>query len=706
MPRPTHRLLAALAFTLPCLPALAADPAPAPAAPVAGEKLGDVVVKAPLDQAREELAPELGADLHTFGPDQIATTPMGEAAPLSQLLLLAPGVVQDSYGQVHVHGDHNGLTYRVNGVLLPEGLNGFAQELDSRIIGSATLITGSLPAQFGFRTAGIVDVQTKTGAQLDGNEFSLYGGSHETAQGGWKVGGQAGKLDYFAVTSFSHSNLGLENPTDRAEAVHDRTNQEKLFACLSWNLDETSRISLIAHASNADFQIPTVPDAAPAYTLAGHAPINSSGLDENQNEKNSYGVLSYQKVDDGISFLASAYSRYGQLHFTPDTNNDLIFQGVATDNKTCFFTNGAQVDLALDMGKTHTLRAGLIGAYTAESQNTATSVFTVDTFGNQTSTTPTTVNADDRNWALESAAYAQDEWKLADNLTLNYGLRFDLFRANFDSESQLSPRVNLVWQVDEATTLHAGYARYFSPPPAQRVSNHTLAQFAGTTNEPENTGNDPVQVERSHYFDLGASHNFTKAWQVSLDGYYKRAQNLNDLGQFGNAIILSPFSYRRGEVLGADLGTAYTHDGLSLFGNLALVQTSARDINSAQYLFENAELAYIQSHDVHLDHESTWTGSSGASYKWGDNLAYADFLYGSGLRKGFANTETGDSHAVVNMGYQRQFHVEGLHSLTLRFDVLNVFDQTYQLHDGSGIGVGAPQYGQRRSFLGGVTVAF
>ena len=71
-------------------------------------------------------------------------------------------MVQDSFGQVHVRGEHNNLTYRVNGILLPEGLNGFGQELDTRLIQSVTLIDGTLPAEFGFRTAGIVDVTTKS----------------------------------------------------------------------------------------------------------------------------------------------------------------------------------------------------------------------------------------------------------------------------------------------------------------------------------------------------------------------------------------------------------------------------------------------------------------------------------------------------------------------------------------------------------------
>ncbi len=69
---------------------------------------------------------------------------------------------------------------------------------------------------------------------------------------------------------------------------------------------------------------------------------------------------------------------------------------------------------------------------------------------------------DTRNNALEAGVYLQDEWKLTPTLTLNYGARFDEFAANFDNEAQLSPRVNLVWKVDDSTTTATSATRGIS----------------------------------------------------------------------------------------------------------------------------------------------------------------------------------------------------------------------------------------------------
>ena len=109
-------------------------------------RLHEVVVTSDLDRTRDLIAPSLGAVTYTLGPSQIQSTPQGENAPFNQVLLRSPGVVLDSFGEEHVRGEHGDLTYRVNGVLLPEGLNGFGQELDTRLIRSVTLIDGTLPA--------------------------------------------------------------------------------------------------------------------------------------------------------------------------------------------------------------------------------------------------------------------------------------------------------------------------------------------------------------------------------------------------------------------------------------------------------------------------------------------------------------------------------------------------------------------------------
>jgi outer membrane receptor protein involved in Fe transport len=677
-------------------------------APQTTGKLPTVVVTSNLDQARNQISPSLGADAYTLGPAQIQAIPEGQNTPFQQVLLRMPSVVMDSFGQEHVRGEHANLTYDINGVLLPEAINTFGQELDTRVIQSVTLIDGALPAQYGFHTAGIIDVTTKSGATLPYNEVSIYGGGYDTYESAVQLGGVSGKLDYYFMGDYKHDDIGIENPTPSYRPIHDDTSQERGFLYLAYHIDDTSRVSLLLNGSYQDFQLPNTPGVPPAFTLAGVPNADSQLLNETQNEQDYYGVISYQKSADDLNLQASYFTRFGQIHFVPDTPNDLIFQGVASDVLNGTTTNGAQFDASYNLSRQHTLRAGFILEYESENLDTSTSVFPVDSTGAQTSDVPFDVTDDSGNTALSTGVYLQDEWKLTDKLTLNYGGRFDDFDANFDKENQFSPRVNLVWKADDLTTFHGGYARYFVTPPPQNTPPSTIDRFAGTSNAPQVFDDAPPVVERSDYFDIGVSRQLAKGWKVDGDAFYKMSRNLIDEGQFGTPVIFSPFNYRIGHVDGAEISTTYDQNGFSAFGNFAWVQTSATGISSQQFLFTADELAWIDSHNVHLDHESEYTASAGVSYAWRNDRVYLDLLYGSGLRSGFANLDVEPQYYPVNIGWEHIFRPGDIDRgvVRLRADVINLFDESYQIRSGTGIGVSAPQYGQRRALMFGLAYDF
>ncbi len=108
-----------------------------------------------------------------------------------------------------------------------------------------------------------------------------------------------------------------------------------------------------------------------------------------------------------------------------------------------------------------------------------------------------------------------------------------------------------------------------------------------------------------------------------------------------------------------------------------------------------------------LDHDSQFTGSrSGISYTWKHDFVYLDFLYENGLRKGFANEQKLAQYYPVNVGYEHTFPLQGRQALKFRFDIVNLLDENYEIRDGSGIGVGAPQFGARRGFYAGLSYDF
>jgi hypothetical protein len=704
-------------WAIPCLTvAHAADPTQ----PVAtnqdtgGQDTGNLsmdidVVSKRLDVARQQIQPSLGATTYNFAPAALDNIPQGENTPLNQVLLQAPGTAQDSFGQIHLRGEHANVQYRLNGVELPEGLSVFGQVIEERFARSLSLITGALPAQYGFQTAGVVDIQTKTGLTNPGLSLSMYGGSWNWLQPSAEYGGHAGPVDYFITIDGLHNDRGIENPTASFNALHDTTNQFHGLATINGIIDPDTRISLILGGFAGNFQIPNNPGQSTlGLNVNGITSFNSAALAETQTESTAFAVLSLQKHIDTVDVQVSLFNRTSSLHFSPDWIGDLLFNGIAQQASRQDVATGVQADGSWRINDAHTLRAGFLAQVEQATADTNSSVLPVDASGAQTATTPLGIVDDQNSSGGLYGVYAQDEWRLLPALTLNYGARFDAVE-EFTHESQISPRANLVWKPVTGTTLHIGYARYFVPPPFESLTPETIAKFLGTTAAPEVAQDSTVRAERSNYFDAGISQVVVPGLTVGLDAYYKTSKNLIDEGQFGAPIILTAFNYAHGIQTGVELTASYDRGPLSLYGNLAWSRAMGKDINSAQYNFSAADLAFIQDNFIHLDHDQTWSGSAGAAYTLRQDSPYptrvsVDLLVQSGLRAdgGVPNGIALPSYATANLSLVQRVGT----GTNLRLDVLNVADAVYQIRNGTGVGVGAPQYGIRRSILVGITHRF
>src|SRR5882724_2550150 len=678
--------------------------------------LNSIQVNAALDKSRNQLSPDIGASQYVISGEAIEQLPLGDATPLNQVLLQAPGVVQDSYGQLHIRGDHEDIQYRINGVIIPESIGGFGQALDTDIIERVQLLTGALPAQYGYRTAGVVDITTESGAHRHGDEvsdsdlvsgkISVLGGSYGTLNPEISLHGSADRFSYFFTGEFLQNDIGIENPTAANNAIHDHTDQVKGFGYLSYLLSDEARLNFMFGVTNNRFQIPNNPNQDPAYTLDGVNGFDSAKLNERQREVTHFGVLALQGKFGTTDYQFSLGQRYTSVNYHPDPVGDLIFNGVAGTIDRSNRANTLQADLATPFGDAHTLRYGIYVSDEHPVSNSILAVFPADANGNQTGSTPIQIvdNAPHIS-ARTYGVYVQDQWNLTDKLTMNYGVRADKVDA-FVTESQLSPRLGFVYQATDATTLHAGYARYFTPPPAELISPTDIALFQGTTNQLPTNVNAQTLSERSHYFDVGASQKVGDNLTLGLDAYYRKVHNLLDEGQFGAALIFSPFNYNDGRVRGLEFTSNYTNGNFSVYANVSWSRAMGKQVVTGQYNFGQGELDYIATHWVHLDHDQRLSGSGGVNYDWDGTKLGADFLYGSGLRADFANSAHLPGYYQVNLSANRDFELPAIGKTNIRIAAINVTDKVYEIRDGSGIGVGAPQFGPRRGVYVGFTKQF
>src|SRR5271156_990598 len=655
-----------------------------------------------LDLARNSLSPQTGGSVYKFTEQAITDLPQGNSTSLNDVILQAPGVVQDSYGQLHVRGDHANVQYRINGVQLPEGITGFGQVLSPRFAQSISLLTGALPAEYGLRTAGVIDIKTKDGSLDNLADVDFYGGQRGTTQPSFEYGGSKGNFSYFMTGQYLGTDRGVEPPTSGPTAIHDTSNQGSGFGYFSYFINSTTRLSLITGAAVNHFQIPANPDQPQVFMLAGVPTYPSAKIRENQTEQNYFAVLALQGVvGENIDYQIAPFSRYSTVTFNPDHVGDLIYQGAASKVFRSDWGSGFQIDTAYHGIANHTFRLG--GYFDAERAEIDNHESTFPAIGGVQSSPIPISFVDDiglQTWIY--SGYIQDEWKLTPKLTFNYGVRFDLYDGLVRAD-QASPRAAFEYKLFKGTTLHAGYARQLPPPETELVQVNNIRQLAGTTGAAPSKGNGTPTVERDHLFDAGITQDLLPGLNVGIDSYYKKASDLIDEGQFGPALIFETFNYAKGRVWGTEFTGSYTHDNLYAYENFAYSVAQGTQVESGQFNFTPAELSFINSHYIFLDHDQTFTNSAGAVYNWRGWTFSIDSVYGSGLRSGFANTGNLPFYIQVDAGITRRVPIPNNGGvLEFRGAIVNLADHTYLVRNGTGIGVFADQYGPRRAIYGGI----
>jgi hypothetical protein len=258
----------------------------------------------------------------------------------------------------HVRNEYANVQFRINGIIIPEGVSALGPVLDTNFIRTMSLLTGTLPAQYGLRTAGVLDIIARSFA-VPGGEASLYGGSRQTVTPSVDYGGSFGNSEYFVTARGNWNALGLENPSASPNAIHDQTQQGKFFGYSSTMLNDSTRFSTISAVSYSTFQIPSNPDQVPLGDF-GPTSYNSALINEKEFDTYVVNIAALQKKGTDGDMQVAVFSRYAKINFVPDIFGDLVFNDVASNVVRESLLNGIQLDTSYNVSERHTLRGGFV----------------------------------------------------------------------------------------------------------------------------------------------------------------------------------------------------------------------------------------------------------------------------------------------------------------------------------------------------------
>jgi hypothetical protein len=665
-------------------------------------------VRAARLRAQNDLS-HTGASKYTFTDRDVTNLPTGKYTSLNQVMLQIPGVTLDQNQEIHIRGEHMGIQYQINGILLPVDINSdptFTQLLNSFFIKNVSLLDGILPARYGYRTAGVIDITTKNGCQQQGGDFTILGGQRSTVEPSFELGGCKANFGYYVTGLYLHNDIGFSSATPAPDPIHDVMNQGQGFGNFTYQLEPAARLSLMSGFTANDGQFPNRPDMPPLYQLEGVNPENypSTAINSSLEQQDYFAVLALNAAPAADLDYQLAYAiHYNSSQFNPDPVGDLIYQGVASNVFDSDLSNSFQGDLTYEPLQSHSLRFGFyIGEYGVEADDRSL-VFPVGAQGQQLQKTPITVGSNLNRIVVVGGVYAEDTWHITDKLGVSFGTRWDIV-SGFSNGDQLSPTINFFYQLHPGTTLHAGFARYLQVPNFQATPPGIIAAFKGTSGAVGVGGNPFPVPERDYYWDAGFIHRLSPDLKLEQDNYFRLDRNYLDEGQFGFVPIEAPLNYSRGYGWGTENSISYNGENLSARLNFTAAREEDIGVDTAQFNFDPDELTYVDSHYFVLDHTALFTVSGGIAYRWHDWLFAMDTLFNTGLRAGFANTEGLPNVWQVNLAAAKQLNIPRFGRITDRVMLLNILDRTNLIRPPNGIGVFQSAYGPRITVYNALTI--
>lgn len=662
------------------------------------------------------------SETYSLSRKEVEELPRGNNNDLDQVLLTIPGAAYGALKQVHIRQEHSNLQFRIDGVPIPDTISTvFSDVISPRTWERADIILGGLEAQYGNRTAAVIDITSKSGTKPGFGSLQYFGGSNATINPSFEYGGKVGeKFRLYIMNSYTSTNRGIEPPTLGKSVYHDDHWRNQTYLRGDYQQDNSNNFTWLFLNSVARYQIPTVPGLAANPTVVGllqaqapgYTSAASQDVNQFQQENNQYGHMVWRHDVNASQFFGLAgYFRQTRATFITDPFNSLAYTPAPAEpfstasQDRMGYSLGVRLDYTNKLTSQHLLKYGFQIDRTQAVNKTRIFAFARDPATTDPTGPVIGIDGDRRLIGWREEFWVQDQYTPTDKLTFNLGLRYDQIQALTD-DWQISPRLGVTYKADESNVFHVFYGRLFTPVSLENVA-FLVPNTVGTTAEPENLTTNTPKPERSHYTEVGWYHAFGRLATLQITGYYKVNENQADAGQFGTTPLLNYFAFERGWQRGIDgILKVNLTENLTGRANVAWGQSKGYGLQSGHFLLEQAEINDINSKGgVFADHMQSMTSSAALTYRFLERSTVSgQMLYGSGLRTADPGAKTNSTHmpsyTIYNTSLTHEIPLPYSQRLLLGFDIVNVFDQHvfYNSSEGS-IGLGVAHANMPRSFF-------
>jgi len=564
---------------------------------------------------------------------------------MEALVVGTPGFAQDENGRYHFQGAHSEQSYVVDGQPISDQIGiTFSNSVDPRILQSAEVIYGNVPAEYGEKIAAVINLTTKSGLGQGAIKGDVHVGAarFKTYDVGASAGGGSSRFGYYFSLDGSKSDRFLDPPN--FDNLQNHGDTERFFLRLDLaNEGSTSSLRLSGLLGRTKRDVPNTF----SQELAGT---------DNRVETNDWNanlgwqiILSPKAVLDTTAFARNnRYTYYG-------SPND---PSVITNSKRSLDNYGVQPVLTVQAGASNEVKAGAI--YKSYPIKERFSFGITDPSLNDPAADGYNLNLAPYDLTRGGAVFLFDKAKTItylagfvedtlrfSNLTAQVGVRYD--HANFPlTESQLEPRVGLAYYVPATKTVfRISYNRILITPEYENVlfssseEASRLAPPAVQASRELGQGLILVPAARQNVYDAGIQQAIGSKLRLDVDFWERRVRFVADQAQFQNTGIVFPVAFDHGRLHGwnvrldlAPLG------GLTGYASVGHVRAVYNPPLAGGLFLDTGALDAITGGPFVIDHDQNLQIQSGLNYAFGKSGFFiaASGRYDSGLVTGADET--------------------------------------------------------------------
>ncbi len=494
-------------------------------------KLPTVNESATVSAANTLIDPDRAGSVSQIGPDQIQIRLSSiPGRSVQDLVNSQPGWLYEGNAVLHPRGSEYQTQFVVDGIPLTDNRSpSFGPPMDADDLQSLSIYTAGIPAEYGRKMGGVVEVNTIQDAQggLHG-QVMLSGGSFDSA-------GAAARGQYtWGKNTFGASASGAMTYHYLNPVVPQNYSNTGTLGDFSGNYERDvtpkDRLRFIVSHELARYDIPNeqVQQAAGQRQTADNIETMGTASYQHTFSSNSVGDFRVMARNNANGFNSNQNSTPVEI-FQQNSFSEVYFKGTAT------ISHGW-----------NEWKFGFESDNTFLNENFRYHITDPSQYAHGTAIDFTfTGNRPD----LEQSIFVQDQIHFK-NWTINAGVRWDHYQLLLNRQA-LDPRISISRYLPSAgLLLHVSYDRIFQTPSAENILLSSSAAVESIS--PANFFRLPVEPSQGNYYEGGLTKVVYEKVKLDANYFRRRLTNYADDDQIDNTSISFPIAFRKAVIYGAE----------------------------------------------------------------------------------------------------------------------------------------------------------